>query len=420
MAVKTMFMDMAPYILLGLVFVGILHVFFSKDMVVRHVGKNSIWSVIKSALFGIPLPLCSCGVIPAAVYMNRNGASKGATVSFLISTPQTGIDSIVATYGMLGPLFAIFRPVAAFIMGIIGGIAVLVSDKTPKSAMSQNSMEPLPELAETAVASRTLPAIFSHMREMGRYAFVEFLDDIALQFTVGIIISGLIAWLIPDDFFAATPFHNGMAGMLLMIVIGVPMYVCATASIPVAVALMMKGFSPGVAYVFLVVGPATNAASLTIVMNALGKKMTALYLGVIIACAIGFGYALDLLVPALGGISLVHTQHVHSDALILTPAVKTVLSVIFLALLARSLVWTRVFGKKDSTVQKAGTLQFSIAGMTCSHCVANVTNAISSVAGVESTDVSLDKKTAFVSGPFDPRVVIAAVEKAGYRAKQLA
>lgn len=280
-ATVDMFLEMAPYLLLGLFFVGILHLFFTKELIVRHVGANNFSSVLKAALLGVPLPLCSCGVIPSAVFMAKNGASRGAVISFLISTPQTGIDSIIATYGMLGWVFAIFRPIAAFIMGIIGGISALIFIKDDRVSMTTQKLAierinstdgidddgcGLPEIDHKKLT------IKQKARTMFRYSFVEFLDDISGQFFVGLIISGLIAYFIPAEFFANTSISNGLPGMLLMILIGIPMYVCATASIPIAVTLMMKGFSPGVAFAFLAAGPATNAASLSILIKALGKK----------------------------------------------------------------------------------------------------------------------------------------------------
>jgi len=179
-AIFTLYIDMSPYLMLGLLFVALLNFFFTKEIIIKHVGKDNVWSVLKSALFGVPLPLCSCGVIPSAVYMAKNGASKGAVVSFLISTPQTGVDSIIATWGMLGPVFGIFRPFAAFIMGIFGGTV---------TRFLKNDTEEIPEKSTFInienYTQKSNPSAKPEMREKLintlRYAFIEFIDDIAQQ-----------------------------------------------------------------------------------------------------------------------------------------------------------------------------------------------------------------------------------------------
>jgi uncharacterized protein len=295
------FVDMAPYMLLGLAFAGVLHVFIHRDFVAKHLGGSDVASVVKASLFGIPLPLCSCGVLPVALSLCKGKASDGATISFLISTPQTGIDSIAATWGMLGPVFAIFRPVAALIMGIAGGLATIPfsSKKDPdrdakdKRFSCNLCFEPRPHSHSLRFRAKR---VFT-------YAFHDFLDDISVQLTIGIVAAGLIAFFIPDHFFEKYA-GNEFVSMLLMVAVGVPMYICATASIPVAVALMAKGLSPGAAFVFLAVGSATNISFILVIADVMGKKILAVYLTALTVLSVAMGFALNGIFALVGTESL--------------------------------------------------------------------------------------------------------------------
>ncbi len=276
------FVEIAPFMLLGLGAAGIMHVLVSRAFVARHIGSKSFISVFKAAVFGVPLPLCSCGVIPAAAYFSKSGASKGAVVSFLVSTPQTGIDSIIATYGLLGPVFAVFRPLAALVSGVAAGITANHFD---------SSVEIEEEKCSGACHTEAKPK--NALIRMYNYAFKEFLDDISVQFIFGVIIAGIIAVFLPADFFIENDIGGGIAGMGLMILIGIPMYVCATASIPIALALISRGISPGAAFVFLAVGPLTNAASLMVLFTVLKAKLLTVYLVSGVAFSVIFGLLLD-------------------------------------------------------------------------------------------------------------------------------
>ncbi|MFH1052144.1 MAG: SO_0444 family Cu/Zn efflux transporter [bacterium] len=416
-----LFLEMAPYLMLGLLFVGLLNLFFNKDLIVRHIGKNNFMSVFKAALFGIPLPLCSCGVVPSAVYMSKNGASKGSVVSFLIATPQTGIDSIIATYGMLGWVFAIFRPFAALIMGIAGGTVVRfiktdiketkkIEIKNYKSKMSIDDTCD----ADCGCQSEKKQNLFN---KFFKYSFVEFLDDISVQFIIGLLISGLIAYLIPNNFFQGSVINNGIAGMLLMILVGVPMYVCATASIPIAVTLMMKGFSPGVAFVFLAVGPATNAASFTILLKTLGKKISIVYIAVISITAILFGLLLDKIFIYFD--INVHTMmsHAHNHEGMISPELKWIIGSIFFVMLIASLYRKLILSKIRKKEKSVESKTIQIGGMSCNHCVMNIKKAISGVIGVTEVEVNLAQGEAYVKGNFDLNAVISAITSVGYTVK---
>ncbi len=375
-----LFMEMAPYLMIGLIFVGILHIFFSKELIIRHIGKNNFSSVVKSAIFGIPLPLCSCGVIPTSVYMASNGASKPSVISFLISTPQTGIDSIIATYGVMGWVFAIFRPIAALIMGLFGGLLSIFVEKSGKKVDISEQKFVLRAIdSESFNIGTSSDKLTSKIKKMSKYAFIEFLDDISVQFLIGLIIAGLITFFIPDDFFRESTINSGLWGMIIMILISAPMYVCATASIPIAVSLLLKGFSPGVAFVFLAVGPATNAASFTIILKVLGKKLALSYLFSIMISAIIMGYLLDFiffLFDINQSVILTHTHH-HSDNVL--DIILSGLSVIFFVLLIASYyrkIRDKYINRKELIVDKSDKI-LKIEGMTCNHCVMNVEKAIS-------------------------------------------
>ena len=420
----SLFFDMAPYIMLGIGIAGLLHVILSKDFVARHIGGNNISSVFKAALFGVPLPLCSCGVVPTAVYLKNSGASKAAVTSFLISTPQTGIESITATWGMLGPVFAVFKAIAALLIGMAGGIADFIADGRSKKNVS-NSTEEI--VFETANIKR-YPGFFGKLKEMFNYAFFELLDDIALNFIIGLAIAAVISIAIPDDFFTGTFFSNPLVSMILMVIIGIPMYICSTSSIPIAVALIAKGISPGAAYVFLVAGPATNAASLAIIGKALGRKTTLRYLVTIITGSLVFGFAMDFIYNRLGispfGAAMTH-HHEETQNLFLL-AVSIFFLIMLIVLFARR-IKVKVSGQAPSCdcsahdqcdVQNSNSeenmTKLNIEGMTCSHCSASVEKALSNVNGIEKIEVNLQGKYAEVEGDFKLADAVAAVRNAGY------
>jgi uncharacterized membrane protein YraQ (UPF0718 family) len=281
--------QMAPYLLFGFLVAGALSVVISPEFVERHLGGRGLWPVLKAALFGVPLPLCSCGVIPVATSLRRHGASRGATTAFLLSTPQTGVDSILVTYSLLGPVFAVFRPVVAFVTGLLGGWLV---DAREREAVGGSDDPPPCEDDCCRPRGRRNPV----WRAL-RYGFVDLPADIGRPLLAGLAVAGLIAGLVPDDFFAGV-LGTGIVGMLAMMAVGIPLYVCATASVPIAAALMAKGVSPGAAMVFLVTGPATNAATVATVWKVLGRRTALTYLGVVAVSALGSGLLLDGLLTA--------------------------------------------------------------------------------------------------------------------------
>ena len=277
--------EMAPYLLFGFLMAGLLSEFLKADWIRRHLGGHGFMEVLKASALGVPLPLCSCSVIPVSASLRKEGASRGATTAFLISTPQTGVDSILVTLGVLGPVFALFKAVAALASGILGGgiISFFKTDegKNPATNGSACDCEELPE------GKKGLSRMLS-------YGFITLPKDIGKSLVFGLIAAALITALIPDNFFARF-IGNNFLGMLVTALLGIPLYVCATASVPVAAALVMKGFSPGAGLVFLMAGPATNAATISAMWKIMGRKTVYIYLAVIGITAVGSGLLFDLL-----------------------------------------------------------------------------------------------------------------------------
>jgi len=405
-----LFVEMSPYLLLGITFVAILDVFVTKDFISRQLRNNRFSSVVKTALFGIPLPLCSCGVVPTSVYLKKSGASKPSVVSFLISTPQTGIDSIVATYGMLGPVFAIFRPLAALVMGVLGGLVTMFFSQSESNESGYISNT----FSFNKIEEQKNINLFAKVRKSLRYAFVEFIDDISTQFLFGLIVAGAIAFLVPDDFFATTFGGNELLAMLSVIIFAIPMYVCATASIPIAVSLMMKGFSPGVAYVFLVAGPVSNAASLAILHKVLGKKLLAIYVLVVTVSSVVFGFLLNYIfhITSIDPHTQMSHSHIHTANF---SYLDYLFAIIFLFLILSSIYRKYFVRKKGKEMESRSGKVFKIEGMTCNHCVMNVEKAIRNTAGVSDVQVILSEGVAIVKGDYKVEELKNAVESMGYK-----
>jgi len=281
---------MAPYILFGLLFAGVLHVYVPESLVTKHLGDDNISSVIKATIFGIPLPVCSCGVIPLASSIKKSGASKGATLSFLISTPITGIDSILATYGMFGWIFTLYRALTSMIIALFAGVLTNILDDE-KDQEDKIDLE-----KESCCSSQSCCSSEkkSKIKSIFEYAFVTLLGDIASALFWGLIVGALITVLMPDDLSALLNEYH-FVSYILVLIIAIPMYVCATASLPIAASLMLSGVSAGAAFVFLSAGPATNTVTITVVKKMLGDKALYIYLGVISVGSILFGLGLDLI-----------------------------------------------------------------------------------------------------------------------------
>lgn len=303
----TLFSEMAPFLLLGFLLAGILHVWVPNHLYVPKISKTNFKSVLWSALFGIPLPICSCGVIPTSIALRKEGASKGASVSFLISTPATGVDSILATYSLLGGPFAILRPVAAFMTAMLGGLFTnVVTKKEPETgvAVVGETHEPHHEhehcdcegdhcsCSQEGHDEHSKKSFVQKVRETLEYGFVNMIGDVSKWLIIGLLLGALIAAFVPDDFFLFLHEYPLLC-MVVVLVLAMPMYTCATGSIPLALALVEKGITPGAALVLLMAGPATSIASMLVVGKAFGKRTLAAYLTSIALGALFFGFVVD-------------------------------------------------------------------------------------------------------------------------------
>lgn len=391
---------MSPYLLLGFFLAGLMYAFIPNNLYKRYLGGNTFKSVINATLLGIPLPLCSCGTIPTAMSLRKEGASKGATTAFLIATPQTGIDSIIATYSLMGLPFALVRPIAALVTSVLGGALVNKFSKEDfaEKTATESCCNPV-KTAKKSFAQKLVVAL--------RYAFIEMMQDIGRWLALGLIIAGAITVLVPDSFFALFA-DNSLLSMILVLVCAIPMYLCAIGSIPIAVALMLKGLSPGTALVLLMAGPAANAASILVINKVMGKKTLALYLISIIGGAMAFGLAIDYLLPRewfLAPLSYISAGAAHG-----VPYFNIGCSVVLGLLLLYALV-SRFFIKKTSSA----TLQIKIQGLRCNKCSANAQKAILGVKGVDSVEIDLASGIAFIKGAPKMSEITQAVENLGFK-----
>lgn len=399
-AIWQMFLEMSPYLLLGFVFAGILHVLIPKSVVTKQIGKQNIWSTIKATLLGVPLPLCSCGVIPTGVSFYKNGASKGATNAFLISTPQTGVDSIMITSSLMNWPWAIARPIIALITGIFGGI---LTDKIDK-----DSDEEIVEKENTSCViekkKHWLIAIFS-------YAFLEFLPDISRQLVVGILIAVAITVFIPPTVFS-NYLTNPILNMLLLLLASIPLYVCATGSVPIATSLLVLGVSPGAVLVFLMAGPATNAATISVLWKALGKKSTQAYLISIIGGALFFGLLIDYALPAEWFVlSSSLATHVHGEQ----TSWIAIISAIILIVLIGVVEIKKLIPEKEISMTNSTT--YKVEGMTCNHCKSSVETNLTQLDNIDETLVNLSQKTVVVKGAATAVEIQEVVDRLGFQFK---
>ena len=401
-----LFSEMAPWLLLGFIFAGLLHVYMPQGMIRKYMGGRNLKSVVYAALLGVPLPLCSCGVIPTGISFNQEGASKGATVSFLISTPQTGVDSILATYSLMGLPFAIIRPIVAFLSGIFGGAITNLFTKNDVEKENKGHQNHAPA-----------SSLNGKLKSMMRYAFYEFLMDIAKWLIIGLLVAALISMLLPDDFFVSY-LDNEWLSMFIVLAASVPLYLCATGSIPIAAVLMMKGLSPGAALVFLMAGPATNAATMAVIGKAINRKTLFIYLATIIFSALFFGFLTNEFLPREWFTSMI-SHHVHHDHEVLPYWLK-IGSGILLALLLINGYLQKYFTnrKKISAATMSSDenkIKISVTGMTCSHCKATVEKGISAIQGITHVNADPDHNEVTISGEvIDLEKVRDAVESSGF------
>ncbi len=384
-------LELAPWLLLGAFIAGVMHVALPAGFVKRaFVGRRG---VLTAVVLGVPLPLCSCGVIPAGLGLKKDGASDGAAVGFLISTPQTGVDSVLVSASFLGWPFAIFKLFAAGVTGLVGGWLT--------DAVSTDHGSAGPEACATeAPPERSFAAAWAHA--------VDVLRSIWRWLVFGVLLSAFITTVLPPSWLASVGSQNHLLALGLALLISIPLYVCATASVPIAAALVAGGLPAGAALVFLMAGPATNLATLGAVFRTLGRKALAVYLGTIVVGSVALAYAFDALVPL--SITAPH-HHVHEASLIAQLASAVLLGM---------LVW---FASDDirgwisgrgAQAPSPGALTVAVEGMTCQGCVRKLTRTLNEDDRVESATVELEPGSATVQGTLDGEALAELVRSAGF------
>lgn len=368
----SLFLDTAIWLLLGLVLAAALKGWIPTSLVEKWLSGTGAGSVIRAALIGAPLPLCSCGVLPTAIGLRRSGASKPATVSFLVATPETGVDSISVTYALLGPVMAIIRPVSAIISAVVSGMMILLFDHREKNRDRSATTHP-EEKVSSCCSENDKPASTcgsdiektagccsktdaevattdsgccsennNTPQQQGllaglQFAIVDILDDISTWLAIGLVLAAVVATLVEPA--SLSQWGSGLSAMLLMLVVGLPLYICATASTPLAAALLAAGMSPGAILVFLLVGPATNIASIGILSRELGVRAVVLYLCGISICAVLLGLATDaILTNQMISIGTAMAHHDSGSFMLIKWAAAIILFVLAVKPLRR-LIW---------------------------------------------------------------------------------
>lgn len=395
-AAYEMLLELSPWLLLGALIAGVIHVALPADFVRRVMGGRG--GVVRAVLLGVPLPLCSCGVIPAGLGLKQDGASNGAAVGFLIATPQTGVDSLLVSAGLLGWPFAVFKLLSAFVLGLFGGHLVEHFDHDATR--------------EAPAPSRTVQRNGAWWRELVAHA-VELIRMIWGWLVVGIAVSAVLTqWLPPMTW------HQGIGGTLIAsfvaLLISLPLYVCATASVPIAAALVAGGLPLGAALVFLVAGPATNVATMGAVYRNFGGRTLALYLGTLVVGSLAFGLCFDFVV---GGSSVPLAPHPHDvvagwrvvPALLLTGLVG------WFALSDLRAAFVKLARRRDARAGIAASeIEVFVEGMTCQGCARRLQTRLAELEGVRSAEVSFEGKRAVLRGSVDRAQVELAVRQAGF------
>lgn len=384
--------ELAPWLFLGLLVAGLLRVCVPNDLIERHLGHGYL-AVVKAVLIGVPMPLCSCGVIPAALGIKKQGASNGAAIGFLISTPQTGVDSIVVSAKFLGLPFALFKVASALVTGLVGGALVHWAEKPGPAAVPAR---PVPTCAP---ASRG-----NWLTRLLDYSLNELLYMIWVWLLVGIVVSAAITTWVPANLFANYAITSGVGALFVVLAISLPLYVCATSSVPIAAALVQAGMPPGAALVFLLAGPASNVATIGAVYRGFGGKVLGIYLATISSGSLLCGYLFDAVLKPTAAAGHLHE---HSTAVGVASAV----------LLLGCFAWFAVRDLRQRLTRKttaapdmaAETLQLKVGGMTCQNCARHVKEALLAVPDVTQVEVDLAAGQATVRGR---RLAAAALREA--------
>jgi uncharacterized membrane protein YraQ (UPF0718 family)/copper chaperone CopZ len=391
---------MSPYLLLGFLMAGILYILIPKELIYKHFSKDNLSGVTKASLFGVPLPLCSCGIIPVSAYFRKEGAGKAATLAFLTSTPTTGVDSILATYSLLGPLFAIIRPIASFFSGLLAGALHIFIEKEEQKKITPSY--------SCTVCDENIPHKHKwadKIKKVFTYGLFDLVKETWKWLAIGIIIGGILTFYIPSDIMEKY-LSNSFISYPLMLIFAIPFYVCATGSIPIVSALILKGLNPGAGFVFLFAGPATNTATLSFVGGKLGKKSLLIYLITIISSAIFFGLFIDYIWYSSGkDINLI------SGSMVMIPQWLRISSSIILIALIINVILPKARENKALTGDK---IIIKVNDMTCTHCVKTIDSAIKKLDRIIDVRINLKNKEVTVTGGTSKEQVMDAIKDAGY------
>jgi uncharacterized membrane protein YraQ (UPF0718 family)/copper chaperone CopZ len=389
-----LFIEISPYLILGFFFAGLLHTLLGEKYIQKHFSKSGILSTIKAVIFGIPLPICSCGVIPLAESLRREGASKSSTMGFLVSTPSSGIDSIFATYALLGPIYAIFRPLASFFGGIFMGIIVHFVEKKEKKTVNP----PKEAKTDTVKQKKSFKQVFN-------YGFKVIPSEISKSLIIGVLLGGAISALIPSNL-GTDYLQNPILSYLLILVISIPLYVCATGSIPIAVSLITKGVLPGAALAFLIAGPATNTVTVSFVYKKMGKRVAFLYVMSIIFVAVSTGLLFDLIWKnAADNITLVA-----AGGKFIPLWIKIISAIILSFIFLNSMYDFSRFRRSRSKE----FLKIKVPDMTCQHCKTKITDSLTSVPGINSLSIDLKTREILVDTDLEKQIIINRIQDIGY------
>ncbi len=397
-AIWSILCELSPWLLLGAVVAGLMHLFVPAGALRKLLqGRGGL---LASVLVGIPLPLCSCSVIPVGIGLRKEGASSGATIGFLISTPQTGVDSILVSGSMLGWPFAVFKVFAALMMGLIGGGLTLVLGDGHETDL-KNEIPATPAAANKSFTNRSLDAVLHS---------VELIRSVWRWLVVGILVSAAISWLVPPNQLSGLAETSGIAAMLLTLLISLPLYVCATASVPIAAALVSAGLPAGAAMVFLMAGPATNLATLGAVYRTFGVRTTALYLITMIVGSIAAGLLFDSVLPVHVVRDMTHHHHTSWPSLICA----VILGGMIVRFAATDL--KRWHHRKSASISN---LKFRITGMHCENCATGLEQDIQEIPGVDHVTVRYSTEEALVVGNPAIPAIMQAVSAKGFTAGQV-
>ena len=399
--VWTILGELGPWLLFGVAAAGVLHVFLPSDFVRSHLGSGTMRNVIKASLFGVPMPLCSCGVIPAAIGLRRDGASKGAATAFLVSTPQTGLDSVTVSAVFLGLPFALYKVVVAFLTGLLGGALVNAGEHVRGHR----------EILQPTGGTRKGSGAQGRLADWFEFAVDDLLYAIWKWIVLGVLISAAISTFLPQNALADKPWATGLAGMLLMLLVSLPLYVCATASVPIAASLVHAGMPVGAALVFLMAGPATNIATLGAVYSEFGRRVTGVYIGVIAVASIFFGWLFD----AIGGSSFRTMEGVVHEPRAWNLVGAVILLALFAWFAARDLR-NRIRRSSAAPADEHGrTVKMHVDDMSCENCARDLRLALQNQHGVRRVDIDMDEHAITVHGQgLQPHQLHEAVAEAGY------